>query len=209
MGRTPGVNRQAAVGDFSPSASFETAVAGTQAALPIPTAYPTYTPFPTYTAPAPTAYPTKIQYQESFSVRLFPGIAASLIYASDNGTEFWLVFPEEATLQPARVMLIPGLSTTYSADLIFHGEAFALLAGPGDQMEGFKSFSFNAPISVSIKFASLSQPLEELDLYYWTGDGWEKVESACHHPSPALDTNTIQTFLCSPGTYGVFSPSGS
>jgi hypothetical protein len=182
---------------------FGTAVAETQAAIPTPTPYPTYTPFP------PTPYPTKIQYQQSFSVRLFPGNEASLVYASETGTEFWLDFPRDATLRPARVMVIPGLSTTYSSDLVFHGDAFDLLAGLGDQMEGFKQYSFNAPISVSIKFAAISQPLEKLALYYWTGSDWEKVETVCNLPLPSLDTNTntIKTSICSPGTYAVFSSS--
>ena len=198
----------------SPSSSavdINTAVAKTQAALPTPTPYPTYTPFPTYTSLPPTPYPTKIQYQESFSVRLFPGIEASLIYASETGTEFWLDFPQNATLQPARVMIIPGLSTTYSSNLVFHGDAFDLLAGLGDQMEGFKQYSFNEPISVSIKFAAISQPLEELALYYWTGSDWKKVETVCNLPLPSLDTttNTIKTSICSPGTYAVFSPGGN
>ena len=195
----------AACSSSSPIVSFDTAVAGTQAAIPTQTPYPTYTPFP------PTPYPTKIQYQESFSIRLFPGIEASLVYASETGTEFWLDFPQNATLQPARVMIIPGLSTTYSSNLVFHGDAFDLLAGPGDQMEGFKQYSFNAPISVSIKFAAISQPLEKLALYYWTGSDWEKVETVCNLPSPSLDTNTntIKTSICSPGTYAIFSPSGN
>ena len=190
---------------------FDTAVAETQAAIPTQTPYPTYTPFPTYTPLPPTPYPTKIQYQESFSIRLFPGVEASLIYASETGTEFWLDFPQNATLQPARVMIIPGLSTTYSSDLDFHGDAFDLLAGPGDQMEGFKRYSFNEPISVSIKFAVISQPLEKLALYYWTGSDWEKVETVCNLPLPSSDTttNTIKTFICSPGTYAVFSPGGN
>jgi hypothetical protein len=162
-------------------------------------------PFP------PTPYPTKIQYQQSFSIRLFPGNEASLVYASETGTEFWLDFPKDATLQPARVMVIPGLSTTYSSDLVFHGDAFDLLAGLGDLMEWFKQYSFNAPISVSIKFAAISQPLEKLALYYWTGSDWEKVETVCNLPLPSLDTNTntIKTSICSPGTYAVFSSSGN
>lgn len=184
---------------------FDTAVAETQVAIPTQTQYPTYTPFP------PTPYPTKIQYQQSFSIRLFPGNEANLVYTSETGTEFWLDFPKDATLQLARVMIIPGLSTTYSSDLVFHGEAFDLLAGLGDQMEGFKQYSFNAPISVSIKFAATSQSLEKLALYYWTGSGWKKVETVCNLPLPSLDTttNTIKTFICSPGTYAVFSPSGN
>jgi hypothetical protein len=195
----------AACSSSSPIVSFDTAVAGTQAAIPTLTPYPTYTPFP------PTPYPTKIQYQESFSIRLFPGIEASLVYASEAGTEFWLDFPKDATLQPARVMIIPGLSTTYSSDLVFQGDAFDLLAGLGDQMDGFKQYSFHAPISVSIKFAAISQPLEKLALYYWTGSDWEKVETVCNLPSPSLDTNTntIKTSICSPGTYAIFSPSGN
>jgi hypothetical protein len=195
----------------SPIVNFDTAVAGTQAAIPTPTLYPTYTPLPTYTPFPPTPYPTKIQYQESFSIRLFPGSEANLIYTSETGTEFWLEFPKDATLQPARVMIIPGLSTIYSSDLVFHGDAFDLLAGLGDQMEGFKQYSFNAPISVSIKFATMSQPLEKLALYYWTGSNWEKVEIVCNLPLPSLDakTNTIKTYICSPGTYAIFSPSGN
>jgi hypothetical protein len=195
----------------SPVVGFDTSVAETQAARPTPTPYPTYTPFPTYTPLPPTPYPTKIQYQQSFSIRLLPGNEATLVYASETGTEFWFDFPRDATLQPARVMVIPGLWTTYSSDLVFHGDGFDLLAGLGDQMEGFKAFSFNAPISVSIKFAATSQPLEELALYYWTGSDWKKVETVCSLPSPSLDTSTstIKTSICSPGTYAVFSPAGS
>lgn len=195
----------------SPMVSVDTAVAGTLAAFPSPTPYPTYTALPTYLPFPPTPYPTKIQYQESFSIRLLPGSEASLVYVSDTGTEFWLNFPKDATLQPARVMIIPGLSTTYSSDFVFHGDAFDFLAGLGDQMEGFKIFSFNAPISVSIKFTAISGPLEKLALYYWTGNTWEKVETVCNLPLPSLDTNTntIKTSICSPGTYAVFSPSGN
>jgi hypothetical protein len=192
----------------APVVGFDTAVAGTEAALPTPTPYPTYTPFPTNTPFPATPYPTKIQYQQSFSIRLFPGSEAALVYASETGTEFWFDFPRDATLQRARVMVIPGLWTTYSSDLVFHGDAFDLLAGVGDQMEGFKAFSFNAPISVSIKFAATPQSLEKLAFYYWTGSDWKKVETVCDLPSPSLDTNTntIKTSICSPGTYAVFSP---
>lgn len=198
----------------SPTSSaddFHTAVAKTQAARPTPTRYPTYRLFPTNTFLPPTPLPTKIQFQESFSIRLYPGIKAGLIYASGTGTEFWLEFPKNATLQPARVMLIPGLSTTYPSNLVFQGDAFDLLAGLGDQMEGFKQYSFHEPISVSIQFAALSQPLENLALYTWTGSDWEKVETACNFPLPSLDlsTNTIQTSLCSPGSFAVFSSAGN
>jgi hypothetical protein len=198
----------------SPSSSADdlnTAVAKTRSALPTPTPYPTYRFFPTYTSVPPTPYPTKIQYPESFSIRLFPGIEASVIYASETGTEFWFEFPKDATLQPTRVMMIPGLSTTYSSDLVFHGEAFDLLAGLGDQMEGFKQYSFHEPISVSIKFAAISQPLDQLALYTWIGSDWKKVETVCNLPLPSLDTttNTIKTSICSPGTFAVFSPAGN
>ena len=78
-------------------------------------------------------------------------------------------------------------------------------------MEGFKRYSFNAPISVSIKFAVISQPLEKLALYHWTGSDWVKVETECNLPSPSLDTNTntIKTSICSLGAFAVFSPSGN
>jgi hypothetical protein len=191
------------------AADIETAVAETQSAIPTSTYYPTYTLYPSNTPFPPTPYPTKIQYFESFSIRLFPGIAASMVYESETGTEFWFDFPQNATLQPARVMIIPGLSTMYPSDLVFYGDAFDLLAGIGDQMEGVKGFSFNAPISVTVKFAVLSLPLDKLSLYYWTGNVWEKVETICNLPSPLykVTTNTIITSICSPGTYGIFSSS--
>jgi hypothetical protein len=188
---------------LSPVVVLQTAVAGTQAAMPTQTAYPTYTPFP------PTPYPTKIPFIESFSIRLSPGIEASLVYAIETGTEIWLDFPKDATLQPARVMLIPGLSSIYPPTLVYNGDAFDLLAGLGDQMEGFKRFTFNAPVSVTIKFAS-SQNLDTLALYTWTGSDWEKVETVCNLPSPTLDTNanTIKTSLCSPGAFAIFARNG-
>jgi hypothetical protein len=186
----------------SPQA-VQTAIAETQAAMPTQTAYPTYTPFP------PTPYPTKIPFIESFSIRLFPGIEASLIYAIETGTEIWLDFPKDVTLQPARVMLIPGLSSIYPPTLVYNGDAFDLLAGLGDQMEGFKRFTFNAPVSVTIKFAS-SQNLDTLALYTWTGSDWEKVETVCSLPLPSLDTsaNMIKTSICSPGAFAIFARNG-
>jgi hypothetical protein len=194
---------------LSPVVGLQTAVAGTQAAVPTQTAYPTNTPFPTYTPFPPTPYPTKIPFIESFSIRLFPGIEASLIYAIETGTEIWLDFPKDATLQPARVMLIPGLSSIYPPTLVYNGDAFDLLAGLGDQMEGFKRFTFNAPVSVTIKFAS-SQNLDTLALYTWTGSDWEKVETVCNLPLPSLDTsaNTIKTSICSPGAFAIFARNG-
>jgi hypothetical protein len=188
---------------LSPMVVLQTAVAETQAAMPTQTAYPTYTPFP------PTPYPTKIPFIESFSIRLFPGIEASLIYAIETGTEIWLDFPRDATVQPARVMLIPGLSSIYPPTLVYNGDAFDLLAGLGDQMEGFKRFTFNALVSVTIKFAS-SQNLDTLALYTWTGSDWEKVETVCNLPLPSLDTSTgtIKTSICSPGSFAIFARNG-
>jgi hypothetical protein len=194
----------------APSAqAVQIAVGKTQAAMPAATAYPTYTLFPTYTPFPPTPYPTKIPFVASISTRLVPGIAGSLIYAVETGTEIFLDFPKDATLQPARVMLIPGLSSIYPPTLVYHGEAFDLLAGPGDQMEGFKAFNFNAPVSVTIKFAS-SQNLDTLALYTWTGSDWVKVETICNLPLPSLDAsaNTIKTSICSPGSFAIFSPNG-
>jgi hypothetical protein len=192
----------------SPQA-VQTAIGKTQAAMPAQTAYPTYTPFPTYTLFPPTPYPTKIPFVESFSIRLFPGIEASLIYAVETGTEIWLDFPKDATLLPARAMLIPGLSSIYPTTFVYNGDAFDLLAGLGDQMEGFKRFTFNAPVSVTIKFAS-SQNLDKLALYTWTGSDWEKVETVCDLPLPSLDTsaNTIKTSICSPGAFAIFARNG-
>jgi hypothetical protein len=186
---------------------IDTAIAETQSAIPTSTFYPTYTQYTLNSLFPPTPYPTKIQFYESFSIRLFPGIEASMVYDSETGTELWFEFPKNATLQAARVMIIPGLSTTYPPDWGFYGDAFDLLAGVGDQMEGFKGFSFNAPIMVTIKFSIISLPVEKLSLYYWTGNVWEKVEIACNLPLPIYNTttNTIKTSICSPGTYGIFS----
>ncbi len=195
----------------SPSqvASLQSAVAETLTTMPTQTAYPTYTLYPTYTPLPPPPYPTKNPYFQSFSVRLFPGIEASLIYASETGTEIWLDFPKDATSQPARAMLIPGLTSSYPPSLVYNGDAFELLTGLGDQMEGFKGFTYNAPISVTIKFAG-SQNLSTLALYYWTGD-WEKVESFCNFPLPTIDmTNkTIKTSICSPGAFAIFAQNGN
>jgi hypothetical protein len=190
----------------SPEVGLQTAVAKTQAAMPAQTAYPTYTPFPTWTPFPPTPYPTKIPFMESFSIRLFPGIEASLIYAIETGTEIWLDFPKDATLQPARVMLIPGLSSIYPPTLVYNGDAFDLLAGPGDQMDGFKRFTFNAPVSVTIKFAT-SQNLDTMALYPWTGSDWEKVDTVCNFPLPSLErsANMIKTSICSPGAFAIFA----
>ena len=188
----------------SPAVSLQTAVAETQIKLPTQTAYPTYTPLP------PTPYPTKNPYIESFSIRLFPGIEASLIYASETGTEFWLDFPKDATSQPARAMLIPGLASTYPPSLVYNGDAFELLTGLGDQMEFFKAFTYNAPISVTIKFAG-SQNLGTLALYHWTGSDWVKVDRECNFPLPIMDTinNTIKTSICSLGAFAIFAPKGN
>jgi hypothetical protein len=188
---------------------LQTAVAETQTTMSAQTAYPTYTLYPTYTSFPPTSYPTKIPYNESFSIRLFPGVEASLIYASETGTEIWLDFPKNATLQPARAMLIPELASVYPPSLVYNGDAFVLLTGPGDQMEGFKRFTFNAPVSVTIKFA-VSQNLDTLALYTWTGSDWEKVETVCNLPLPIMDTsaNTIKTSICSPGAFAIFAKKG-
>jgi hypothetical protein len=198
-----------------PAIDLQTAVAATQAVLPTQTAYPTYTPFPTstpfptYTPFPPTPYPTKIPYIESFSIRLFPGTVEGMVYSIETGTEIWLDFPKDAVLEPSRVMLIPGLASIYPDTLIFNGDAFSLLAGLGDQMEGFKRFTFNAPVSVTIKFAA-AQDLETLALYTWTGSEWEKVETVCNLPLPSLDasTNTIKTSICSPGAFAIFTQQG-
>jgi hypothetical protein len=192
-----------------PVVGLQTAVAETQAAMPAPTAYPTYTLFPTYTPFPPTPYPAKNPFMESFSIRLFPGIEASLNYTIETGTEIWLDFPKDATLQPARVMLIPGLSSIYPPTLIYNGDAFDLLAGLGDQMDGFKRFTFNAPVSVTIKFAS-SQNLDTRSLYTWTGSDWEKVETVCNLPLPSLEPGAtmIKTSICSPGTFAIFARNG-
>jgi hypothetical protein len=186
------------------AAGLQTAVAGTQTAMPTQTAYPTYTPFP------PTPYPTKIPFIESFSTRLFPGIESSLIYATETGTEFWLDFPGDATIQPARAMLIPGLASDYPSTLVYSGDAFTLLTGLGDQMEGFKRFTFNAPVSVTIKFAE-SQDLEKLALYTWTGSDWVKVETVCNLPLATLDAaaNSLETSICAPGSFAIFTPAGN
>jgi hypothetical protein len=174
------------------------------------TAYPTYTLYPTYTPLPPTPFPTKIPYFESFSIRLFPGIEASLIYASETGTEIWLDFPKDATSQPARAMLIPGLASTYPPSLVYNGDAFELLTGLGDQMEGFKAFTYNAPISVTIKFAG-SQNIGSLALYHWTGSDWVKVDRECNFPLPVVDTtnNTIKTSICSLGAFAIFTQNGN
>jgi len=205
-----------ACSSLPPVVGLDTAVAQTQAAAPAQTAYPTYTPFPTYTLfPTytpfpPTPHPTKIPFIESYSIRLSPGIEASLIYSIETGTEIWLDFPIDATLQPARVMLIPGLSSIYPPTLVYNGDAFDLLAGLGDQMEGFKRFTFNAPVSVTIKFAA-SQTPDTRSLYTWTGSEWEKIETACKLPSPVFDTSahTIKTSICSPGSFAIFSQNGN
>ncbi len=193
----------------SPTVGLQTAFAETQAAMPTQTAYPTFTPFPTYTPFPPTPYPTKIPYNESFSIRLFPGIEASLIYASETGTEIWLGFPKDATSQPARAMLMPELASIYPPSLVYNGDAFVLLTGLGDKMEGFKRFTYNAPVSVTIKFAA-SQNLDTLALYTWTGNAWEKVETVCNLPLPIMDTsdNTIKTSICSPGAFAIFAQKG-
>jgi hypothetical protein len=195
-----------ACSSFSPIVSVDTAVAKTQAVLPTPSPYPTYTPFPTYTSPPPTPYPTKIQYQESFSILLFPGIESRLVYASETGTEFWLDFPKDATSQPARAMLIPGLASIYPPSLVYNGDAFELLTGLGDQMEGFKEFTYNTPISVTIKFAG-PHDLGTLALYHWTGSDWVKVDRECNFPLPTIDTNnnTIKTSICSLGAFAIFA----
>jgi hypothetical protein len=189
--------------------SLQTAIAETQITMPTQTAYPTYTLYPTYTPFPPTPYPTKIPYFESFSIRLFPGIEASLIYASETGTEIWLDFPKDVTSQPARAMLIPGLASIYPPSLVYNGDAFELLTGLGDQMEGFKEFIYNAPVSITIKFVG-SQNISTLALYYWTGSDWEKVERVCNFPLPTVDTtnNTIKTSICSPGAYAIFAKKG-
>ena len=146
---------------------------------------------------------------ESFSIRLFPGIEASLIYAIETGTEIWLDFPKDATLQPARVMLIPGLSSMYPPTLVYNGDAFDLLTGLGDQMEGFKRFTLNAPVSVTIKFAG-PQNLETLALYNWTGSDWVKVDTACNFHLPVVDTgtNSLSTSICSLGSFAIFARNG-
>jgi hypothetical protein len=191
---------------LSSVADLQTAVAESQTAMPTQTAYPTYTPFPTYTPLPPTPFPTKNQYYEAFSIRLFPGMEASLIYASETGTEIWLDFPNDATLQPARVKFIPQEVSIVPPNLVYNGDAFDLLAGLGDQMEGFKQFTFNAPVSATIKFAG-SQNLNITGLYTWTGSDWEKVETVCRLPLPTLDTsaNTIKTSICSPGYFAIFA----
>jgi hypothetical protein len=103
-------------------------------------------------------------------------------------------------------MLIPGLSSIYPPTLVYNGDAFDLLAGLGDQMEGFKRFTFNAPVPVTIKFAS-AQNLDSLALYTWTGSEWVKVETVCNLPLPTLDSgaNVIKTSICSPGAFAIFS----
>jgi hypothetical protein len=186
------------------AAGLQTALAGTQTAMPTQTAYPTYTPLP------PTPYPTKIPFMESFSIRLVPGIEASQIYVNERGTEFWLDFPGDVTIQPARAMLIPGLASDYPSTLLFSGDAFTLLTGLGDQMEDFKRFTYNKPISVTVKFAS-PQDLEKLALYYWTGSDWEKVETVCNLPAATLDSgaNSLATSICTPGSYAIFAPAGN
>jgi hypothetical protein len=198
-----------ACSSLSPVMKLHTAVAETQTAMPTQTAYPTYTLYPTYPPLPPTPYPTKNPYFQSFSVRLSPGIEASLIYASETGTEIWLDFPKDVTSQPARAMLIPGLVSDYPPSLVYNGDAFELLTGFGDQMEDFKRFTYNVPISVIIKFAG-SQNLGSLALYYWVGD-WEKVESVCNLPLPTIDTsaNTIKTSICSPGAFAIFAQKGN
>jgi hypothetical protein len=192
-----------ACSSLSPAAGLQTAVAGTQTALPTQTAYPTYTPLP------PTPYPTKIPYNKSFSIRLYPGVEASLIYASETGTEIWLDFPKDATLQPARAMFMPELASIYPPSLVYNGDAFVLLTGLGDQMEGFKGFTYHAPVSVTIKFA-VPQDLATLALYTWTGSDWGKVETVCNLPMPIMDpgANTIKTSICSPGAFAIFARKG-
>jgi hypothetical protein len=186
-----------------PAPAIRTAVSGTQTAWPTQTPYPTYTPFP------PTPNPTKVPFTESFSVRLFPGVGATLIYASQTGTEFWLEFPAGATAQPARAALIPELASDPPAALGYFGDAFVLLAGLGDQMEGYKGFTFDRPVPVTVRFAAPRSP-EDRALYTWTGSGWERVETVCSLPQPTIDadSNTLRTSLCSPGAFAIFAASG-
>jgi len=74
----------------SPIVSSILLSAGNKLAIPTLTPYPTYTPFPIH------PYQRKSISGIVFQIRLFPGIEASLLYASEAGTEFWLDCPKDA-----------------------------------------------------------------------------------------------------------------
>jgi hypothetical protein len=180
--------------------TFQTAMAATLTALPSSTPNPT-------SRPEPTPFPTKVLFNESYTIDLDPAAPASVIYADDLGVRSQLDFPAGSSSAAAMVTLIPELASSPDPGLVPTGHAFILLVSTAGQLD--KSFVFERPVTITLTYdeGALIQE-QSLQFLWWSGEQWQDPGSSC---APALaaewqpQTNTIRAATCSPGAYALFT----
>jgi len=173
-----------------------TAVAGTLAALPMPT-------------PQPTAYPTKAIFTASYSILLDPGVSGTMTYADALGFTTTLDFPGETASTPTTVTLIPELATDPPTGASPAAHAFVVLVLPGGQLS--KGFVFPLPVQVTITHeGAFLLGDDELRFLWWSGEDWTDPAQSCNPPKTTsldLEQNALRSWMCYPGAFGLFSMS--
>jgi hypothetical protein len=147
---------------------------------------------------------------EPVQVDITPGTSATLAYTDTQGLPTWLDIPGDASATPLTLQLVPTIAEG-SPGYAFTGHAFELnVSGAG---EGAASFTFDAPLNVTIQYSQLDIAVitdpASLALWWWDGVAWQDASQSCSPVSEYsrdLENHTLSLHICQSGVYKLLGP---